>query len=144
MAAATATDVFDCTVPQFWKIISDYESYPKFLPEVKGCHVVEDKGNRKLVEIKINLLKNFSYSLWMTETEPSSIVWEFAHGEIFKQMNGFWKLEDKAGKTRATYSLDAKMGLFVPGPIAKGLIEVNLPNMMSSYHKRVEELYAGA
>jgi coenzyme Q-binding protein COQ10 len=141
MASASVTEVFNCSVPEFYKIISDYESYPKFLPECKACHVVEVKGNRKLVEMKINLIKNFTYSLWMTENEPNAINWEFAHGDIFKQLNGSWKLSDEAGKTRATYAIDAKMGLFVPGPIAKGLIEVNLPSMMGSYHKRVEELY---
>jgi coenzyme Q-binding protein COQ10 len=141
MASASVTEVFNCSVPEFFKLITDYEKYPAFLPEVKGCHVVESKGNRKLVEFKISLIKTVSYSLWMIESEPNQVNWEFAHGDIFKQLNGSWKLQDEAGKTRATYSIEAKMGLFVPGPIAKGLIEVNLPNMMSSYHKRVEELY---
>ena len=141
MAAASVTEVFNCSVPEFYKIIANYEKYPSFLPEVKECHVVETKGNRKLVEFKISLIKTVTYSLWMSENEPNSLTWEFAHGDIFKQMNGSWKLEDEAGKCRATYSIEAKMPVYVPGPIAKGLIEVNLPNMMSSYQKRVEELY---
>jgi coenzyme Q-binding protein COQ10 len=140
MAAASVTEVFNCSVPEFFKIITDYDRYSEFLSEVKECHVVEAKGNRKLVEFKISLIKTVTYSLWMTENEPN-VTWEFAHGDIFKQLNGSWKLQDEAGKTRATYTIEAKMGLFVPGPIAKGLIEVNLPNMMSSYHKRVDELH---
>ncbi len=140
MANASVTEVFNCSVQDFFKIITDYDKYPRFLSEVKECNVVESKGNRKLVEFKISLIKTVAYSLWMTENEPDSVSWEFAHGDIFKQMNGSWKLQDEAGKVRATYSIDAKMGLLVPGPIAKGLIEVNLPGMMSSYHKRVDEL----
>jgi coenzyme Q-binding protein COQ10 len=141
MASASVSDVFNCSVTEFYKIISDYEKYPQFLSEVKECHVIESQGNRKLVEFHISLIKTFKYSLWITENDGKGINWVFAKGDIFKQLDGNWKLSDEAGRTRAEYAVEAKMGMFVPGPIAKGLIEVNLPNMMSSYHKRVKELY---
>lgn len=141
MPGAKHTEVFNCTPEQFWKIVADYEKYPEFLPEVKACHVVETQGKKKLVEYKVSVLKNFSYSLWMTESEPELLTWEFAGGDIFKTSTGSWKLEAEAGKTRATYTVDATFGLFVPGPIAKTLLTVNLPSMMSAYHKRVKEFY---
>lgn len=144
MAQAQASEVFHCSVENFFKILTDYEKYPQFLSEVKSCHVVETKGNKKLVEYQISLIKSFTYSLWMTEAAPNNISWDFANGDIFKQMSGYWKLSDEAGKTRADYMIEAKFGMFVPGPIAKGIIEVNLPNMMGSYHKRVKELYGGS
>lgn len=141
MAKASTTEVFNCTPEQFFKIISDYETYPEFLAEVKDCRVVKVEGQRKLVEYHVQVVKSFKYSLWMTETAPNSITWEFASGDIFKTSVGSWKLEDEAGKTRATYSVEATFGMFVPGPIANALVSVNLPNMISSYHKRVKQLY---
>jgi coenzyme Q-binding protein COQ10 len=141
MAAVTTSEVFNCKVADFYKIIADYERYPEFLPEVKGCKVLQTQSNRKLVEYQISVIKNFSYSLWMTEDEPTQVKWEFEGGDLFKSSNGYWKLDDEAGKTRATYSIDAAFKTFVPGPVAKALIQVNLPNMMSAYHKRVSELY---
>lgn len=143
MSATSHTEVFNCTVDQFYKIISDYDKYPEFLSEVKGCHVVEDHGAKKLVEYNISIIKNFTYSLWMNEKAPTAINWEFAGGDLFKTSTGSWLLEDEAGKTRATYTVDASFKTFVPGPVAKALISVNLPNMMSAYHKRVSELYGG-
>ena len=77
----------------------------------------------------------------MTEKEPNLITWEFASGDIFKSTKGFWKLEDEAGRCRATYSVEATFGVFVPGPLANALVSVNLPNMMSSYHKRIQQIY---
>lgn len=141
MASAQATEVFNCTVDEFYKIISDYEKYPEFLPEVRAMKVTEDQGNRKKVEYTVNVIKNFVYELWMTETAPNKIEWEFAGGDLFKRSVGAWELEDQSGKAKATYSVDADFKLFVPGPVAKTLISVNLPNMMSAYHKRVSELY---
>lgn len=140
MAEANATEVFNCSNQEFFKIISDYEKYPEFLSEVSDCKILETQGNRKLVEFSINLIKTFKYSLWMTENEPN-LEWEFAGGDVFKTSSGSWVLKPEADKTRATYNVEASFKTFVPGPIAKGLISVNLPNMMSSYHKRVRLLY---
>jgi ribosome-associated toxin RatA of RatAB toxin-antitoxin module len=141
MAKASTTEVFNCTPEQFFKIISDYEKYPEFLAEVKQCKVLKTEGNRKLVEYTVAVVKTFKYSLWMTENAPNGITWEFNSGDIFKTSVGSWKLENEAGKTRATYNVEATFTMFVPGPIANALVSVNLPNMISSYHKRVKQVY---
>ena len=141
MAKASTTEVFNCTPEQFFKIISDYEKYHEFLSEVKQCKVLKTEGNRKLVEYNVQVMKSFKYTMWMTETQNQSITWEFAGGDVFKTSSGSWKLENEAGKTRATYSVEATFSMFVPGPIANALVSVNLPNMMSSYHKRVKQVY---
>ena len=141
MASAEATELFNCSIDEFYKIISDYESYAEFLPEVKSCKVLQVEGNRKLVEYNVSLIKTFTYRLWMTESAPNEVSWQLASGDIFKTSNGYWKLTDEVGKTRAKYFVDATFNLFVPGPVAKALVSVNLPNMMSAYHKRVQELY---
>lgn len=142
MASAESSEMFSCTPQEFFQIVSNYEKYPEFLSEVKECRVLKAEGNKKLVEYTVSVIKNFKYTLWMTEIAPELVSWEFASGDIFKTMKGHWKIKEEAGKTRATYYVDASFGLLVPGPIQKALISVNLPNMMSSYHKRVQSLYA--
>jgi coenzyme Q-binding protein COQ10 len=141
MAGAQATELFNCSVEEFYGIVTDYEKYPEFLAEVKSCGVIERRGQQKLVEFSVSLIKNFSYRLWMTEDPPKKVSWILDSGDLFKESAGFWELKDEAGRTRASYQLEAKFKVFVPGPIAKALVSVNLPNMMSSYHKRVKELY---
>jgi coenzyme Q-binding protein COQ10 len=141
MAGAQATEVFNCSVQEFYDIISDYEKYPEFLAEVKSCRIIEKRAGQKLVEFNVSLIKNFSYRLWMSEVAPKSVSWILDSGDLFKVSTGSWDLEDEAGRTKAHYNVDAKFKVFVPGPIAKALVNVNLPNMMSSYHKRVKELY---
>lgn len=141
MASASTSEVFNCTLPEFFKIITDYANYPQFLTEVKECRVLKTEGTKKLVEYNVSLIKSFKYSLWMNEQEPNSVTWEFAGGDIFKTMKGSWKLEDQAGKCKATYAVEATFGMFVPGPITKALLDVNLPNMVSAYHKRIKTLY---
>ncbi len=141
MAQAKTTELFNCTVTQFYKIIADYQKYPQFLGEVKACQVLKTEGNKKLVAYSVSVIKSFKYCLWMTETSDQSITWEFASGDIFKSTKGFWKLEDEKGQCRATYSVEATFGVFVPSLLANALVSVNLPNMISSYHKRIKKLY---
>lgn len=141
MPAASHTEVFNCSVPEFYKIVSDYAKYPQFLQEVKDCKIIKTDGAKKLVEYKVSVIKSFTYQLWMTETEPSAVTWTFAGGDVFKTSEGSWKLEDQGGKCKAHYAVEATFGIFVPGPIAKTLLSVNLPSMMSAYHKRVKEIY---
>lgn len=141
MPGTQHTEVFNCTPQEFWNIVADYEKYPEFIGEVKECRVLKADGSRKLVEMKVSVIKSFTYTLWMTETPPTQISWEFGGGDIFKSQTGSWKLQEEAGRTRATYSVDASFSMFVPGPVAKTLLTVNLPSMMSAYHKRVKDLY---
>lgn len=141
MASATTTEVFPCTPEQFFAIVSDYEKYPEFLSEVKDCKILETKGPKKLVEFKVSVVKTFTYRLWLSEDPGKKVSWTFDSGDIFKTSDGSWELADLGGKTQAKYAVDATFKLFVPGPVAKALVNVNLPNMMKAYHARIKAKY---
>jgi coenzyme Q-binding protein COQ10 len=143
MAKAHTTELFNCRPEQFFSVISDYSKYPEFLQEVKVCQVLKAEGSKKLVEYQVQVIKSFKYNLWMTEEAPTKIVWEFASGDLFKTMKGSWNLKEEAGKTRATYEVEASFGMFVPGPMATAAVSVNLPNMISAYHRRIKQLFGG-
>ena len=137
MAAATTSEVFPCTPDQFFAIISDYPKYPEFLSEVKGCKVLEAREDKKLVEFQVSVIKIFTYRLWMKEVAGKSVSWTLESGDLFKTSIGSWQLEAQGKGTKAIYSVDATFKIFVPGPVAKALVNVNLPNMMKAYHERV-------
>lgn len=140
MAAASTTEIFDCTPEQFYKILVDYEKYPEFLSEVNDCKIVQAKPD-KIVEYKVSVIKTFTYRMKMLEEPNKAVRWTFDSGDIFKTSVGSWVLSPQGDKTKAVYSVEATFKMFVPGPIAKALVNVNLPAMMNSYKKRVKELY---
>lgn len=141
MPGTQHTEVFNCSADEFYKIVTDYEKYPEFLQEVKDCKIAKTDGQRQLVEYKVSVIKTFTYQLWMTHQPSELVSWTFAGGDIFKTNAGSWKIEDQAGKAKVTYTVEATFGVFVPGMIAKTLLSVNLPAMMSAYHKRIKDLY---
>jgi ribosome-associated toxin RatA of RatAB toxin-antitoxin module len=141
MASAETTETFPCTVDQFFSVAADYEKYPQFLSEVKNVKILETKDNKKLVEFHVSVVKTFSYRLWITEEAPKRISWTLDSGDIFKTSKGSWDLKDVGGQTQAHYAVDATFKVFVPGPIAKALVNVNLPNMMRAYRERVKSQF---
>lgn len=141
MAAASTVETFPCTPEQFFAIVSDYEKYPEFLSEVKSCKVIKTEGNKKLVEYNVNVIKTFTYRVWITEEPNKRVSWTFESGDLFKTTNGSWDLTDVGGKTQVKYAVDATFKVFVPGPVAKALVNVNLPNMMKAYQQRVKQKY---
>ena len=142
MAQAHATETFNCTPQEFFNIASDYEKYPEFLNEVKSCKFVKTEGDSKIVEFKVSVVKSITYRLKTKEVAPSLVAWEFAGGDAFKTMSGSWKIDEAPGGTcKCVYDVEASFKIFVPGPVATTLLNVNLPTMMAAYHKRIKTVY---
>ncbi len=141
MASAKTTHTFNCTAEELFYIIADYENYSDFLQEIKSCEIIKEVGDRKLVEYNVSLMKSFTYRLWMKEDWENKIIsWEFESGDLFKQSTGSWTLVEEGDVCKATYEVDAKVKMFVPGTITKMLVNVNLPGMMKAYEKRLTEV----
>ena len=142
MAGANHVEIFNCTPLEFFKLATDYEKYPEFLSEVKSCKVLKAEPGTKTVEYKVSVIKAITYQLKTKEVEPSLVSWEFTTGDVFKTMNGSWKIEEAAGgKAKCTYTVEGTFKIFVPGPVASTLLNVNLPAMMAAYHKRIKAVY---
>ncbi len=141
MAAARTEEVFNCTVEEFFKIVSDYEKYPEFLTEVRSVKVYKNAGNIKEMEYHVSLIKTFKYKLKATEVHNKSVEFEFISGDVFKTMKGSWSLTNKAGKCAVVYNVEATFGFLVPDAIAKPLVSANLPMMITNFKKRINELY---
>lgn len=141
MASANTKEVFNCTTEEFFKIVSDYEKYPQFLPEVKSVKIIKTSGDTKEMEYHVSLIKTFKYKLRAKQVKNESVNFEFIGGDVFKTMKGSWKLTDQGGKCAVDYNVEATFGLLVPESMAKPLVSANLPMMISNFKKRIKEVY---
>lgn len=141
MASANTKEVFDCSVEEFFKVVSDYEKYSEFLPEVKSVKVYKKEKDMKEMEYHVSLIKTFKYKLRIKEVPNESINFEFIGGDVFKTMKGQWKLKDHNGKCAIEYNVEATFGMLVPESMAKPLVSANLPMMISNFKKRIKEVY---
>ncbi|MCB9062999.1 MAG: SRPBCC family protein [Halobacteriovoraceae bacterium] len=139
MAAVTHTEIFDVDINRFYQTLIDYKSYPDFVDGCDEVIIVEQNDKSAKVQYFLNLIKKFKYTLDLKQSAPNSVTWTFDSGDIFKENNGSWELEDLGeGKTKVTYSLDVKFKVLVPKPIINKLVSSNLPKMMQQYYKRAK------
>ncbi len=139
MAAASKTIIIDAPVEKVFQVISAYDQYPQFLSEVKELRTGNRQGNQVDVHYKVEVMKTIRYTLRMNEQPPHKVTWTFVEGEFMKDNQGSWTLEPEGeGKTKATYSIDMKLGALVPGSIVKALVETSLPKMLDAFKKRAE------
>jgi ribosome-associated toxin RatA of RatAB toxin-antitoxin module len=123
-----------------YEVVSDFESYPDFLPDVKKTSVTK-KGKGVQAEFEISVIKTIRYTLDFSLVPNKKVSWTFVKGDVFKDNSGEWTFEEvKKGQTKVTYSVDVDFGLFVPSLITKKLVGSNLPTMMKRFKERAESL----
>lgn len=139
MPGAQRTITINAPVEKCWAVISDYERYPEFLPEVKKIRTMNRRGNEVDVQYEAEVVKVIKYTVHMKEEAPKKVSWSFIDGEFMKDNKGGWVLEDGGnGTTKATYSIEVEVGMLVPKAIVNGLVDSQLPKLLENFKKRIE------
>jgi ribosome-associated toxin RatA of RatAB toxin-antitoxin module len=116
-------------------VITDFESYPSFLPDMKEARIVRHVGNEWEVAFSLALIRDLHYTLRLVQTSPLSIRWSLVDG-AFQANDGRWELQPHGAGTLASYAVAIQVGTFLPGSIVKGLVERSLPDTL--HHFQVE------
>jgi coenzyme Q-binding protein COQ10 len=139
MPAATRSILIDAPVEKVFRIVTDYDRYAEFLPEVKSVATSERSGNEVKVHYEVDVIKRIKYTLKMQEEPPHRVTWTFVAGEVMKDNHGSWVLEPAGeAKTKATYAIEMALGPLVPKVIVKALVEGSLPKMLDAFKRRAE------
>jgi ribosome-associated toxin RatA of RatAB toxin-antitoxin module len=142
MAEASRTIEINVAREKMFEVITDYNAYPEFLQGV-GCRKVtidKTEGNAKVVTQQVEIMgKKVTYTLKMVADRPHRVSWSLVKGEMMSKNNGSWSLEELGpDKTRATYTLELKLGLLIPSAITTALAATSLPAMLEAFKKRAE------
>jgi len=128
---------------EFRALITDFASYPEFLPEVKRVEVKDQSDQGATVtffvevkvggaEIKTEYTARYSFS----ETE---IRWQLVSSPTLSKNEGFWRLEEtKDGETKAYYESELITTLPIPEEMQKIFADQELPKMMERFRDRAE------
>lgn len=139
MPGATRSIVINAPVEKCFEIISDYERYADFLPEVRKIRTSNRKGAEVDVHYEAEVVKVIKYTVHMKEEKPNRVSWTFIDGEFMKDNRGGWVLEDGGnGTTKATYNIEVAVGPLVPKTILNALVDSQLPKLLENFKKRIE------
>ncbi|HEX9605186.1 MAG TPA: SRPBCC family protein [Myxococcales bacterium] len=144
MAKAERSIVIHAPPEKVFAVITDYEKYPEFLPEVKKAKVEFGSGNVKEVTYTVDIkAKVITYTLKHTARPPDELAWTMVRGEMMKGNDGAWILKAVPEGTEATYKIDLKLGALVPSMVERLLAEQSLPGLLANFKKRIESQNPG-
>lgn len=139
MPGAQRTVVFNAPIEKCFAVISDYERYPEFLPEVRNIRTSNRRGNEVDVQYEAEVVKVIKYTVHMREEGPTKVSWTFIDGEFMKDNKGGWVLEPLGEhQTKATYSIEVAVGALVPKTIVNALVDTQLPRLLENFKRRIE------
>jgi ribosome-associated toxin RatA of RatAB toxin-antitoxin module len=139
---ATRTIEVGVSPEKFFDVIADVGSYPRFLAKLGmvSVQIDQDQGDVKIVTHAVKKLgKTVSYTLRYQLDKPKKLSWTLVKGQMMSQNTGSWALEEAGeGRTRATYTIEAKFGMLVPKSLVKLMISRELPDMLAAFKEEAE------
>lgn len=122
-----------------FEVITDYESYPEFLPDMKVVTVESREGNVAVVSFELELVMRVSYTLRLTESPPHKIRWSLERAKMITENEGGWDLtETPEGHTHARYGLEIKLRGLIPKSVSTRLLGQTLPQTLERFKARAE------
>src|ERR1700737_2126386 len=101
MAQASRSVTVNVPPEKLFDVITDYEKYPEFLPEVKKVKLEGGQGAIKEVTYQVDIkAKVITYTLKHTAERPTKLSWTMVKGEMMKGNDGTWPF--KPGAQRGT------------------------------------------
>lgn len=145
MPVAQRSIEIDVPPAALMRVICDFAAYPRFLPDMVDVTVLRAEPTRWTVKYALRIIRRVEYTLDHVREGDTRLRWALVEG-AFKSNNGGWELEplDGGTRTRATYTLDIDIGMFVPGSVLKTLLEQNLPATLAAFKRRAEAQGSGA
>ena len=135
-------------VEQIWKVLTDYEALPDFLPNLAKSRLIEHpNGGIRLEQVGSQRLLNFNFSarvvLDLEECFPKTINFCMVEGD-FKGFSGSWCLEPYSfGEyigTNLSYTIQVWPKLTMPVGIIENRLSKDLRSNLLAIHQRAEEL----
>jgi ribosome-associated toxin RatA of RatAB toxin-antitoxin module len=111
MPSAVRTIEIDAPPSVVMGVITDFPSYPSFLPEMKEARVVRHAGPEWEVAFSLALIRDLHYTLRLVQSSALAVSWSLVDG-AFQANDGRWVLEPRSGgaRTFATYTLQGRSG----------------------------------
>jgi ribosome-associated toxin RatA of RatAB toxin-antitoxin module len=136
------------SVEQIWKVLTDYEALPDFLPNLAKSRLIEHpSGGIRLEQVGSQRLLNFNFCarvvLDLEECFPKEINFRMVEGD-FKGFSGSWCLEPYSfGEyigTNLCYTIQVWPKLTMPVGIIENRLSKDLRLNLLAIHQRVEDL----
>jgi ribosome-associated toxin RatA of RatAB toxin-antitoxin module len=143
MAQAESEKSYEVSAEKFFKAVSEYENYPKFVDGMKNVKAERNADATITAHYDLSMMsKDMSYTLKIKENPAQGEVnWTLVKSDFFKVNNGSWKITSTGPNScKVRYALEVEFSFSVPSLILKGIVKGSLPTMMNSFFERARSL----
>ncbi|MEL6931290.1 MAG: SRPBCC family protein [Cyanobacteria bacterium J06600_6] len=120
-----------------WQVLTDYDNFDRFLPNISASKIIEENGDRILFE-QINLVdlwlfqEEFVVQIEAVKTKPSKVDFELANGEL-KKLVGRWSIEEiSPGEILVSHKVEVEPGSDTEKLFFYGIYESSLEETLKA------------
>ncbi len=145
----TARVLVTATLPQVWAVLTDYDNLAKFIPNMAVSRIVQDQGDRKVVEQvdrrQVFLINVVSRTvLDISEERLSKVSFRLAEGDL-ETLTGTWQIEPVSFVPRQpptqvliTHTVTVQPKANVPAGTFFEIFEASLADTLRAIAKEVQ------
>ncbi len=145
----TARVLVTATLPQVWAVLTDYDNLAKFIPNMAVSRIVQDQGDRKVVEQvdrrQVFLVNVVSRTvLDISEERLSKVSFRLAEGDL-ETLTGTWQIEPVSFVPRQpptqvliTHTVTVQPKANVPADTFFEIFEASLADTLRAIAKEVQ------
>ena len=128
-------------VEHVFGVITDYEKYPEFLPEMTSVEILSCQDGVTVARFELYIMMRFSYILELEEHRPQAVKWSLREARMINSNDGLWEFRSSnGGRTYATYKVDVQLPGVIPASVSDRLTGIILPQTLQMFKDRCELL----
>lgn len=139
----TAQIIVNSSADTSWKVLTDYNNFYHFLPNVISSHLLKSQGNQKVFE-QVYKIQAFVFNqttrlrISATEIYPKQIDFKLVEGDL-KGLQGSWKIEPISAKqVRILHQVNVEPGSTPSRTLFYNVYESSLKNTLEAIKKESE------
>ena len=140
MAKVEQSVTMNASATRVMEVISGYEHYPEFLPEIRRVEVQSREDGICVVLFEVQLIMRVAYTLRLIQKGDSDLEWELVDSKLMKINSGHWKLEPiDESSTLVTYGLELELAGKLPSSVNRRMAAEALPETLARFKRRAEK-----
>lgn len=125
-----------------WEVITDYDNFARFLPNIKLSKVIDQQGDRIVFE-QVNVVdlwlfkQEFAIQIEAIKSKPNKVDFQIVDGDL-KKLIGRWGIEAVSpGKILVSHAVEVEPGSDTEKPFFYGVYESSLEETLQAIAQEI-------
>ncbi|HEY9769097.1 MAG TPA: SRPBCC family protein [Coleofasciculaceae cyanobacterium] len=127
-----------------WQVLTDYNNFPSFMPNIASSKIVVERGDRKIFE-QVNVVdllffkEKFTVQIEAKETKPYKVDFQQFQGDL-KSLSGTWQIKQiNSRQILVTHRVKVEPESNTEKPFFYGIYESYLENTLKAIAQEITQ-----